>query len=315
MEMEQQNIDPEYAEVFGLEPTEAEAEPAETGTEGTETDTQAAQSAREGAESGGGNETPPDNRNAAGAEMSAEERHAQAAARRAREDQIRRQAEQTRVDQVYAEMFRGQMNPFTGKPILTEADYRAYNAELNRRKETEANNAALEKMGIEPDAFGNLVQAAVRKETEPLQRQLMESRMNAARERAAEVNRRAQEAVTMELKKISALDPAVKTMEDIAKMPTAGKFNEYVQKGLSLTDAFELANREAITARRIEAAKTAARNGVAGKQHLNPVGGSGEGNEPISVPAADRAAYLELFPDATEDDIRREYAKYLKSIK
>lgn len=38
---------------------------------------------------------------------------------------------QARVDQVYADMFRGQVSPFTKKPILSEADFKQYLAQKN----------------------------------------------------------------------------------------------------------------------------------------------------------------------------------------
>ncbi|MCQ2439433.1 MAG: hypothetical protein MJ074_06700 [Oscillospiraceae bacterium] len=328
MEMNEQTqtIDPDYAEVFGLEPSENADTGSDEGTAGSEESAAAeptggaesAQDGQEGADgsqdTGDGRDTPESAQEAVEGKrdtMSAEERHQQAAARRAREEQIRQQAEQARVDKIYADMFSGQANPFTGKPILTEADYQAYVAERDHRR----NEESLKKAGIDPGTLNGIVQQAVQKETAPLQQQLMESRMAAARERAAAINQRTQEAITAELKKISAMDPGVKTLEDIAKMETAEQVNTYVQKHhLPLSVAFELANKDAINARRIEAAKAATRSGMANKQHLNPVG-SGEGKEEVSVPADARAAYLEMFPNAKEDEIRREYAKYLKSVK
>lgn len=238
--------------------------------------------------------------------MSPEERHRQAEARRAREAQERQAAEQMRRDQIFAEMFAGQTNPYTGKPITTEAEFRAYQAEKASREQAQQ----LQQAGIQPETIRGIVD----QQLGPVREQLMRAQMQAAQERARAVNQQAQEAIGAFVKGLSAEWPEIKSMDDIAAMPTAEEFNGYVQMGLSLDKAFYLANRKEIEARKIAAAKTAAIHGVAGKQHLNPVPAGG-GSEPVEVPADMRDAYLEMMPGATDAEIKAAYIKFLKDTK
>lgn len=238
-------------------------------------------------------------------EMSPEERHRQAAARRARENQAREAATQARVDKVFADMFAGQVNPYTGKPILSEADFQAYQAEKARRQQA----AQLEKAGIEPDTIRDIVD----QQLAPLQQRLRQAELSAMQEKARAVNARAQEAIRTSLKNISAMDPGVKTLEDIAALPTAGRFNELVQKGIGLEDAFYLANRQAIDTRRAAAAKAAALNGASNRRHLDPVP-TGSGKQTVEVPAEQAEMFREMMPGATDEEIRTAYAGYLKDM-
>ena len=306
-----ENISPEYAEAFGLEATQAEEQEGTATEGGTENQPEGSQTAAESADGsdGGpqepgaaeGGTEPPARR-----EMPPEERHRQAEARRAREAQERQAAEQLRRDQIFAEMFAGQTNPYTGKPITTEAEFRAYQAEKERRRQAEQ----LQQAGIQPETIRGIVD----QQLGPVREQLMRAQMQAAQERARAVNQQAQEAIGAFVKGLSAEWPEIKSMDDIAAMPTAEEFNGYVQMGLSLDTAFDLANRKEIEARKIAAAKTAAIHGVAGKQHLNPVPAGG-GSEPVEVPADMRDAYLEMMPGATDAEIKAAYIKFLKDTK
>ena len=309
MELEEK-ITPEYAEAFGLEATDDGGQGG--GVSGTENP---AQEPPAGAESAvGGNTGAEDEPGAKEGgteparrqEMTPEERHRQAEARRAREEQERRLAEQRRVDKVYADMFAGQVNPYTGKPITTEAEFRAYQAEKASREQVQQ----LRQAGIRPET----IQSIVDQQLGPIKEQLMRANMRSAQERARAVNEQAQEAIGAFVKGISAEWPEIKSMDDIAAMPTAEEFNEYVQMGLPLDKAFYLANRKEIESRKIAAAKTAAIHGAAGKSHLDPLPAGG-GSEPVEVPAAMRDAYREMMPGATDAEIRKAYAKYLKDIK
>lgn len=307
-----ENISQEYAEAFGLEMTQAEEQEGAAEEGGAENQPEESQTAVESEdESSGGSQEPVEEEDGteppARREMSPEERHRQAEARRAREEQERRTAEQQRRDEIYAELFNGQKDPYTGKPITTEAEFRAYQAERARRQQEEQ----LRQAGIQPET----IQGIVDQQLGPIKAQMMQARMQAAQERARAVNQQAQEAIGAAIRNISAIFPEIKSLDDIAAMPTSGEFNRLIQQNkLTLEQAFYLANQKEIEARKIAAAKTAAVKGVAGKSHLNPVPAGG-GSEPVEVPADMRDAYREMMPDATDAEIRTAYAKYLKDIK
>ena len=318
----------DYAEAFGLTEEERAAweaqDCAQEGQEGPEagTDTQDAQEGAEGRqepqEEPEGGEGAGDAGEGGGAqdgaqgrrEMPPEERHRQAEARRAREraDQERaaQEAAQARVDEVYRTMFAGQTNPYTGQPIQSEADYRAWQAEKQRRDSEEQLRAA----GIDPATL----QGAVDRQMQPLRQELELARMETMRERARRAQESAQATIREQLELIARLDPTVKSMEDIAAMPTAEAFRGYVAKGLGLEEAFYMANRKAIEERKLTAARAAGVSAAASKGHLAPIGGGGQG-ETVEVPAEEKALYREMMPEATDAEILAAYKQYLKSMK
>ena len=172
----------DYAEAFGLSDEERAAWEAQDSPEGhqepqegseTGTDTQdgpeSRQEPQEGPEGGQGTGDTEEGGEAQEGtrerrEMPPEERHRQAEARRAREraemERAAQEAAQARVDEAYRVMFAGQTNPYTGQPIQSEADYRAWQAEKQRRDSEEQLRAA----GIDPQTL----QGAVDRQMQPL---------------------------------------------------------------------------------------------------------------------------------------------------
>ena len=318
----------DYAEAFGLTDEERAAWEAQDNADGdqepqegpeTGTDTQdgpeGRQEPQEGPEGGQGT---GDTEEGGGAqegtrerrEMPPEERHRQAEARRAREraemERAAQEAAQARVDEAYRVMFDGQTNPYPGQPIQSEADYRAWQAEKQRRDSEERLRAA----GIDPQTLRGVVD----QQTRPLRQELELARMETMRERARRAKEAAQVTIREQLDLIARLDPSVKSMEDIAAMPTAEAFRGYVAKGLGLEEAFYMANRKAIEERKLTAARAAGISAAASKGHLAPLGGGGQA-ETVEVPAEPKALYRELMPEATDAEILAAYKQYLKSMK
>lgn len=300
----------EYAEAFGVESEESSIGTDAGGEDGAETTTAPAETPQEApkeSEEEPGTETGEESREGV---QSAEERHRQAAARRAREraqekaqeEQARKDAAQLSRDRIYADFFEGQLNPFTGKPIQTEADYQAYRDEKIRRESEQK----FQQAGLDPGMIENMIEQRL----VPMKQQLEMAQMQQMQERARMVNARAQEALAASMKTISSLDPSVKSLEDIAKMPTAGKFNDLVQKGIGIEDAFYLANRKEIEKRKVDAAAAAGRSSASNRSHLDPA--STVGKTLADVPAEMANGYRELFPDATDAEIAKEYQKFLQ---
>lgn len=268
----------------------------EGGAEGTEGGAEPAASAP--AEEGAGTESQV---------QSAEERHRQAALRRAREQQEWQNKTQQAVDAAYAKLLGGQINPFTGKPITTQAEYEAY----EQMKAQQSTNNALQKAGIDP----KLIQQMVQQEVAPMKQQMRAEQANRYEAQAAEYNRRMEEAKEAAAKSIAALyDPSIQSFDDILAMPTVGKFNDLLQKGNSFEDSFYLANREAIDKRRAAAAYRKGADAGANRQHLSPAPAA-SGAEPVIVPADVARSYREVTPGMTDAEIAKEYAAYLKCIK
>lgn len=290
---------------------EEHPEPAGGAGDGQENAAQDGQEPREGDGEVSQAGEPHDGDGGRQAQQTPEERRQWAERRRAweAEDRARRAAQesaaQARVDQAYADMFRGQVNPFTNKPITSEAEFRAYQAERQRRDREQE----LQSAGIAPETIRSMVE----QEMAPFRQQMEAAKMAAVQARAREVRAAAQKSIEASLKNISAVDPSIRTMEDIAAMPTAARFNELVQKGIGMEDAFWLANRKEIEGRKVAAATAAARTNAASRSHLNPVK-PGSGKAPVEVPADQAEMFREMMPDATDEEIRTAYAGYLKDL-
>ena len=239
--------------------------------------------------------------------QSAEERHRQAALRRAREQQEWQNKTQQAVDAAYAKLLGGQINPFTGKPITTQAEYEAYEA----MKAQQSTNNALQKAGIDP----SLIQQMVQQEVAPMKQQMRAEQAQRYEAQAAAYNRKMEEAKEAAAKSIAALyDPSIQSFDDILAMPTVGKFNDLLQKGNSFEESFYLANREAIDKRRAAAAYQKGVAAGASKQHLSPAPAA-SGAEPVIVPADVARNYREVTPGMTDEAIAKDYAAFLKCIK
>ena len=209
---------------------------------------------------GPGDQQPND-----GGAQSPEERHQQAEARRQQEAEAMRAAEQARVDKVYADMFTGQTNPFTGQPIRGEADYLAYQQALQAQQAATARQRMeqqLQEAGVAPDILRQMVDQQV--QSHPVVQQAQQAALAMAHERAVLVQQQATASIAKSLEVIAVDFPEVKTLEDIGKFPTAGRFQELVNQGVPLEDAFFLANRQEYAKRQREASRQAAINGARG---------------------------------------------------
>ena len=116
------------------------------------------------------------------------------------------------------------------------------------------------------------------------------------------------------LQNIQQFDSSVKGFEDIINNPHFAEIEQMWKKGYSLDDAYYLANRSELTQKRQAAAKQQVINQATGKQHLKPTGNNGAGDD-VQVPADLMAMYREMNPKATDADIRKNYAKFQKSLR
>jgi len=258
----------------------------------------------------------PDGNRKVKVEMTPEQRRKYAAERRQREQQeiITRAvnenldrrvseilaAERAQMDSEWSAFFKkaGLENPVTGKPIATKAEFDAWS-----KAESEAQ--------MQRDiADGNFT-------PEMLHKAISENPViKQAEERERQRNVEAMDArVQVELTEISKLDPSVKTLEDIMKLPTAPAFVDMVKvKGYNFLDAFKLANYDRLTAaksaRESAAAKQQALANAQSKDHLNAAAAArGGGSSTVPVPDNVKKMYRELHPKMTDDEIRNDYNK------
>lgn len=246
----------------------------------------------------GQKQTPEQNAQFAAARRKAEAER-DAAIAKARQD-AQDEAQRT-IDEAFRNS--GLTNPYTKKPITSKAEYDEYRTRL----EADRKARLLKKSGMSDDEFREFVQGL------PEVKQAKEAQ--AAAETAARQAREQQAKLKVEeqLKEISALDPSIQELKDLAKMETYPKFYELVKRGNTLTDAFKLANYEALTGRAAAASRQAAINSAQGKRHLSPTTQRGAGA--VSVPADIKAEYLAFNPDATDAEIQQHYNRYVKNHK
>lgn len=303
----------DYGALFGIDATGAEEQDVADPAADTAAQGENEQDVADPAEQNTGS-TPADGNATGGNDSSEEEGEARqnaeqnakfAAARRKAEAERDAAVEKAKAEaqaeaaRVINDAFKnsGLVNPYTKQPITSKEEYDAY----RQRYEAERKKAMMRKSGMSDADFDAFVQNL------PEVREARE-----AKEQAEQAKREAQQAaakvkVDEQLKEIGALDPSIRSMEDLAKMPTYAKFYELVKKGNTLTDAFKLANYDALTKGAAAGARQAALNAAQGKQHMGQTQTRGAGA--VSVPAEVMEQYRAFNPDATEAEIRAHYAK------
>ena len=149
---------------------------------------------------------------------------------------------QNRIDKAYREMYEGHVNPYSGKPILTERDYKEYQSAYS----AEMRNQELSKAGLSKDLLDSIIEEnpIVRAAQRVIEEQSMQ---------------RGEQDLKAKVAEIGQLDPRIKTIDDLFKLPEAERFNELVvSRGYDLVDAFKLVQFEALTKSKEKAAQNEA---------------------------------------------------------
>lgn len=214
-----------------------------------------------------------------------------AAARRQAEAELRAR------DARYAERFKGFTNPLTGAEIRSEADYFAAldaQEELSRRQE-------LEQAGIDPSVLDELIAR------------------NPAIRQAQQILAQTQEQENVrqleaELEQLNKLDPSVKTIDDILQSPSRGAILKKVNAGYSLLDAYKIVNFDKLTTANTAASKQAAINAMRGKEHMTPTDGVTDTSTDMEIPVAELGRWKEMFPDASEKELKEKYTRATKAL-
>lgn len=216
-----------------------------------------------------------------------------AAIARAKEDA------QKQVDEFFKSS--GLVNPYTGQPITTRAEYEAY----RERFEADQKAKLMEKAGITHEEFQAFVQGLPEVRAARQAKAEAEAAARQAREQEAKAR------VDEQLRQIQAIDPTVKELGDLAKLDTYPKLYDMVKRGYSILDAYRLANYDTLTQRAAEASRKAAINSVQSKQHLKATESRGGGA--IPVPDSVLEEYRVLNPGATKEEIQKHYQSYMKN--
>lgn len=180
------------------------------------------------------------------------------------------------------------INPYNNSPITTREEYDAYLSQKQKDAQVKVQSAA----------------GMTEKEFEEFKNSLPE--VVEARETLATAKReRANARLLEEVKLISAFDPDVKTIEDIASSPAFEEVHALVRRGYDLSHAWKIVNEEALREKTSSISKQAAINSYNGKSHLTPTSSRGEGAVP--VPSDVRDLYRAFNPDVSDAEITRHY--------
>ena len=211
--------------------------------------------------------------------------------------QARRAAERRMegINSRVSRRFGNMKNPETGQPIRTAEDY--FDA-LEAQERVNARRQ-IEERGVDPALIDQMIS------NNPVIRQAQEVlHENTMREGERELSEQIQQ--------ISAIDPLVKSLADIAKMETFPQFDAYVRRGLSLPEAYRLANFESLSQRDAAASRQAAINAAKGKSHLSPIGGGmGEASHMVEIPNEELGLWQEVYPELSYKELREKYNKSL----
>ncbi|MBM6828467.1 hypothetical protein H9X85_02320 [Anaerotignum lactatifermentans] len=192
------------------------------------------------------------------------------------------------VDKFIQKQFGDQVNPFTGRPIRTVADYEAYRQQYEEKRLRDA----LEGVQMAPE----------------LREQILRDRRTAAQ--SQEYMRQQQERETKEFTRTQLEELAreypesnIKSLADLAQTPSGKRAIDLWTKGVSLKDAYSVAFQKEIAQGRTRAAKQQALNEANSKGHIaQPKGG--ERQEEV-MSKEDLQIWRNYYPNKSDQEIRK----------
>ena len=213
-------------------------------------------------------------------------------------------------DANYAAAFLGRKNPYTGKPILSKADFEQYKKDLAAAEEAEQRQAADDeaaKLGFTPEQIQNIFLKSE-------MGRKMQAALDYTQQQAAENHRRAiDDLIASDIAEIAKYDPSVKDVDSLKKTAHGKEIEARVNSGrYTWKEAWMLENFDAMQTARSDATRQAAINSASSKDHLQSTAQRGGGE--IDVPA-DVLSYYKAMGFDDMDEIRKSYGDYLKDIK
>lgn len=204
---------------------------------------------------------------------------------------------QKRVDASIARQFEGILNPYTNKPILTEADLTAYRSAFAAEEQRQQ----LEEMGVSKEVLDSYIQshpamqqaqALIRQQEQEAANSFMEQEFAALKKEFADCGLESPQ-------QLNETEAGRRALQMWANAP-----------GITLADAYAATHRKEISKKQSAAAKQAAMNEMNSKGHLRQTKGS---NAKGDVPEEIRREYKIYFPNATDAEIAEMYRKNCES--
>lgn len=213
--------------------------------------------------------------------------------------EARRKVEETiRLrDARFEQRFKGFTNPVTGKAIKTEQDYfDALDAqeELNRRQE-------LQQQGIAPEILDDLIARS------PVMKQAQQIIQHSQEQQT-------QNMINNDVEEIKKIDSSVKSIDDLVTQDNFNDVLDKIRNGYSLVDAYKIVNYEKLTQQSTQAARQAAINAAKGKDHMTPSSGVTDTSKTLDIPTGELGRWREMFPDASDKELKEKYTRAMKAI-
>lgn len=234
-------------------------------------------------------------------QQSAEDNAKFAAMRRRAEAEAQQKfaAQQAALDRQYASMFGNYKNPETGAPIRSARDY----FEAMQAQQKMDAKSQLERVGVDP----NLIDQAVNNSPA-----VQYANSVIAQQEQAQ----AQSMISEDVEAIRAIDPTIKSAEDIAMLDTYPQILDLVQNTkMRLSDAYKIVNFDRLVANQRQAGQQSAINQARSKNHLNAAAGISGSVDGEDIPTGELAEWKEWFPDKSPKELRALYNKTRRSKK
>lgn len=204
---------------------------------------------------------------------------------------------QKRVDASIARQFEGILNPYTNKPILTEADLTAYRSAFAAEEQRQQ----LEEMGVSKEVLDSYIQ------NHPAMQQAQRVIHQQEQQAANDFMAKEFEAMKKEFPDCGLESPQQLNETEAGRRALQMWANA---PGITLADAYAATHRRELSKKQSAAAKQAAMNEMNSKGHLTQTKGS---NAKGDVPAEIAEEYKKYFPNATHEKIAEMYWKNQKA--
>ena len=232
------------------------SEPAETTEDETTEETEVETSEEET-----GNAEPEPQSPEVNAQFAAMRRRAEAEAER------KYNAKQAQMDAQIAAMCKGITHPTTGRPITNMEEY----VDALQIQQRQTQEKELQDKGIDPSLINRMI------ESNPV---VMQAQRVIEQSRQTE----AEAALQRDMEELSKINPNIKSIQELAALPTFPQMVEYMNKypGMTVVDAYKVFNYEQSQ----QAGRQQAINQMRGKDHLASQGtGVAQKDEYVEVPA------------------------------
>lgn len=197
------------------------------------------------------------------------------------------------IDAFVAQRFGHMTNPYTGKPITTQAELEAY----QQAYDEEERRRRVQESGVDENLLNDIIN------NHPAVRQAQETMLQQQRQAANDFMAKEFDALKKEYPDCGFDDPeAMFKSEDGKKAMDLWRDSPR----LTLADAYMITNKEAIRARQSAAVKQGVMNQVNGKKHLTQTKGS---TAQGGMPADEYENFKMFFPDATREEIEEMWKK------